>query len=540
MALFGQLLADLEKAHLNDIEGYRKECEKLRRDLVDARKAKHRAEAELQKQQLQATSEADGNDYVSELSGKPTLRTSATKPSLRTQKSTLSVKTTSSISSGLSSFIAIPRRLSQPAITRRSSTDSKDKGSLQNRVARVIEWEGFDLGIGFVIVLNSIYIGFETQHRMETGEQANWLLVADISFTTIYTVELLLRFFAVGFCVAMKSPWVQFDSFLVATGIFELIAKLSPKWSVGILEKVMVVRLMRLLKLARMLRLMTQFKTLWLLVNGLINSFMTIIWTLVLLGILIYIFSIFGLEVIQADQSRNEEYNLVVEDSFGSLFKTVLTLFQFVTLDSIGGVYRPIILEQPLLGLYFLGFIILVSIALMNLVTAMMVECALDQSGQDKEARRAWEVTEKTKKINELRGLFNDLDQDKDGLLTMEEFETAEEDVQLHVQEICGTDDFKALFKCLDTDSSGTIDIAEFCDGIDKSCQGKLELHLLMLQTHKLMHRHQATHSLLKTATQDGSHSLRPTLRNGCKEAVLGTRAFSVDTDGTSRETVAI
>jgi hypothetical protein len=220
-------------------------------------------------------------------------------------------------------------------------------------------------------------------------------------------------------------------------------------------------------------------------------------------------FSIFGLEVIQPDQGKTEEYNRVAEESFGTLFKTVLTLSQCVTLDSVSEIYRPLILEQPLLSLYFLAFVILVSIALINLVTAMMVECALDQANLDKEDRRAWELAEKTRKLDELRGLFRVLDLNSNGSLTMAEIEAAmdaEEDIQLRFQDICGTGDTKALFKCLDIDASGELDIDEFCDGIDKSLQGKLELHLLMLKTHKL------THLLERVTKVMMNEDLQPTL----------------------------
>ena len=63
-----------------------------------------------------------------------------------------------------------------------------------------------------------------------------------------------------------------------------------------------------------------------------------------------------------------------MERHFPELFVTMLSLVQFVTLDSIGSIYAPLVRKDPLLLIFFMLFILIVSIALMNLVTAVIVE----------------------------------------------------------------------------------------------------------------------------------------------------------------------
>jgi voltage-gated sodium channel len=521
MSTFCELLVELQNAHFKETESYRTKCEELQRALLNAKNEKAKPDHEFQK-----FDNKEEETDVEKLA--PVQIIIPDKNAAIDDTTEHSFYSRNRSRSSENSFIErAPRRLTpvsedsriSPSKERRISTLSTgntnvaDRWPFQRRVAMMLEWEGFDVGVGFVIVANSIYIGFETQYRAASGTQFAWSIAVDSVFTTIYFLELFLRYYAMGFYKAMRCHWVQFDSFLVITAVLELIAALTPNFSVGLLTKFMVLRLLRLLKLARMLRLMTQFKTLWLLVNGLINSFLTIIWTLVLLGILVYIFSILALEVIEPDHTKSSVYNQVVEDSFGSFLKTVLTLFQFVTLDSLGAIYRPMVLEEPLLGFYFLAFVVLVPIVLINLVTAMMVECALDQAHQDKEVRISWEAAERKRKLSELRDLFRDLDYDSSGQITLEELERADDGVLLRLQEISKTEDFTALFKCIDNNRSGALDIDEFCDGVDMLCGGKLELHLIMRQMHKLNNSH---HNLMQRLTTS-----RPADQNALEEVLV-------------------
>merc|ERR1719235_1026998 len=54
-----------------------------------------------------------------------------------------------------------------------------------------------------------------------------------------------------------------------------------------------VLRLLRLMRLARLIRLVKIFKELWLVVQGLIESFKVLFWVIMLLVMVIYPFAIF-------------------------------------------------------------------------------------------------------------------------------------------------------------------------------------------------------------------------------------------------------
>ncbi|CAK0806791.1 unnamed protein product, partial [Prorocentrum cordatum] len=124
---------------------------------------------------------------------------------------------------------------------------------------------------------------------------------------------------------------------------------------------------------------------------------------------------------------------------------------------------------------------LIVSISLMNLVTALMVDNAMSQSVQDKEAEQAWEAASKKKAIPKLKEMFLDLDEDGSGCLELEELQNAPEDLKDQLRQIAKMEDCEELFHSLDYDGSGSIDVEEFCDGVLKASQENKPLELLRL-----------------------------------------------------------
>mmetsp|Transcript_49449 Transcript_49449/g.110899 ORF Transcript_49449/g.110899 Transcript_49449/m.110899 type:complete len:690 (-) Transcript_49449:170-2239(-) len=336
----------------------------------------------------------------------------------------------------------------------------------------------FDMLSGTVIIINAVAIGYEAALRSKDRGMPDWLPYVEQAFLSIYIVEFVLRM-RVGGLSILCTGWINLDLLLLICGI----ADVGVRMVVGtsgpgseFLENLMVIRVLRLARVARVFRLVNAFKTLWVLVNGLYHSMLTLLWTFVLIFIIMYCFAIFAVEVIKEDDDQDDEYNETVRKHFSDLFVTCLTLLQGVTLDSVGGIYKPVIKAYPALVIYFCAFIFIVSIALMNLVTAIMVESALDQSHQDKARNRERQMEKRKRQVGQLKVMFHELDADGSGMLSDEELVSAPEEVKDKLLDITETDDLEELFRLLDYDNDGEVSIDEFCEGVEKFSQGKLEL----------------------------------------------------------------
>ena len=77
------------------------------------------------------------------------------------------------------------------------------------------------------------------------------------------------------------------------------------------------------------------------------------------------------MQVISKDADLRMKQPELIEEFFVDLGTSMLTLLQFVTLDSLATVYFPLIVERPILLFYFMPMLIFVSIGLMNLITAV-------------------------------------------------------------------------------------------------------------------------------------------------------------------------
>merc|ERR1711920_84261 len=173
---------------------------------------------------------------------------------------------------------------------------------------------------------------------------------------------------------------------------------------------------------------------------------------------------------------------------FDSIFESMVTLIQFITLDSINLVYRPLVTHNPFLAVYFLVFLLIGPIALMNVITAIQVEALISTVNDDTEARKAWEEMKRKSMLPKLRSIFYGLDSDESGAVDLEELLDAPDDVREQLMRIVDLDELEEISRVLDFDGSGSIDIDEFVDGIMPSQTDKpTELILPMKQSKAIM-----------------------------------------------------
>jgi len=215
---------------------------------------------------------------------------------------------------------------------------------------------------------------------------------------------------------------------------------------------------------------LVQFKTLWMLVRGLIGSASTIAYTFSLIVLILYIFACIAMELITKKHLQSPDTGTAefVAEYFPDIPVAMLTLLQFVCMDSISSIYRPLILGDPMLIIFFLPFILVVSIALMNLVTAVIVEGAIEQGKNDRESQNRYKQYAFKKMIPGLRAMFQTLDTDGNGTVSLEELVNAPQEIKKRLEEIMQVETMVEVFEIIDFDQSGVVDIDEFCDGIQK------------------------------------------------------------------------
>jgi len=253
-------------------------------------------------------------------------------------------------------------------------------------VTNILLSRRFDLGIGIVIVMNSASIGMEQSLELDQSPSAyrylSILKAFENIFLSIYIIELGARFWAFG-VRCLRDPSIRFDCLLVVLGVTTNWI-LEPIWGrVDELGPAMVLRTMRLLRLARTVRLLINFRELWMLVRGFYHSINTMFYTLVLLFIALYVFSAIGIELItnstlNRGPNADPGFQQHVNEYFKTLPVTMLSLIQFISMDNAVLIYRPLLLKEPSLVIYFVGIILSLSTVLMNLVTAVLVNSALE------------------------------------------------------------------------------------------------------------------------------------------------------------------
>jgi hypothetical protein len=256
-----------------------------------------------------------------------------------------------------------------------------------------------------------------------------------------------------------------------------------------------VLRLFRLFRLARAVRLLVQFRTLWMLIQGLINSCATIMHTFSLMLMLLFIFGCIGMEIITIPYQHDPGLmGQMVKENFANIPRTMLTLVRCVNFDGCAAMYEPMVDTHNHLVLFFLPFLGLISITLMNLVTAVIVEGALEQARDDKLSLERERQLQMTACIPTIKEIFTKLDTNGDGILTIEEVMAASDEIRTELAKSVGMklseDSFVTLHQVMDEDGSGEITVDEFCAGLPKLCCSEAPLELFaMMKTLQHMNR---------------------------------------------------
>eukprot|EP00435_Cladocopium_sp_Y103_P042299 s604_g11.t1 len=167
--------------------------------------------------------------------------------------------------------------------------------------------------------------------------------------------------------------------------------------------------------------------------------------------------------------------------------------------------------QKPMLILYFGPILFIVSIGLMNLITAVLVENSLEHAAHEAETERLQLKKRVKEALPQLLSAFQELDVDGSGCLTKEEVENVPIDIlPPKMLEAISIESMPELFELLDVDNSGQLDQTEFVEGLlnlvlldvpISTIQSLRLLRLLRAMSQKLDHDVQALYSLVSATS---------------------------------------
>merc|ERR1712050_823177 len=97
--------------------------------------------------------------------------------------------------------------------------------------------------------------------------------------------------------------------------------------------------------------------------------------------------------------------------------------------------------------------------------------------------------------------MFEEMDEDQSGELDIDELRGASDEIKSQLQRICNMDDVEEIFKSLDYDESGTVNIDEFCEGMLKATSDRPgELTRIMKQCTEILRNTREAHAILEDA----------------------------------------
>mmetsp|Transcript_126047 Transcript_126047/g.362563 ORF Transcript_126047/g.362563 Transcript_126047/m.362563 type:complete len:545 (-) Transcript_126047:230-1864(-) len=285
--------------------------------------------------------------------------------------------------------------------------------------------------------------------------------------------------------------WNTLDFILVCLAILDFLI-LSPAGMGGQIRLFTVFRAFRGIRLVRLVRMFGSVRELWFLVGGITNSVKAVGWVACVVLLLLYVCAVaVTSEIGQNDDaySIGPSYDGEVwpyKDYFGTVFKSMFTLLQVMTLDSwCDNIVRHVIYRQPLMGVFFVGFIFVMAFGLMNVLVGVIVENTL-QAAAISDARIAATKGEARKEaVEKLYDVLTKSDQDGSGEISMDEFAAAYQSkiVQRQLDLIGLTfDEVQEIFRLLDYEDRGMVELIRFRDSCRELTSGAKRRDLVQVE----------------------------------------------------------
>ncbi|MEL6914326.1 MAG: ion transporter [Pseudomonadota bacterium] len=225
-----------------------------------------------------------------------------------------------------------------------------------------------------VIIFNAIILGMETSEPIMAAA-GDLIFALDRACLAIFTAEIALKLYAYRGRF-FRSGWNIFDLAVVGIALVPTTGGLS------VLRALRILRVLRLISVAPQLRRV---------VEGFVSALPGMGSVFLLMGMMFYIGAVMATKLFGLGcPACTPEQAAMFDDWFGTLGRSLYTLFQIMTLESWSmGIVRPVLEVYPMAWAFFVPFIMVTTFAVVNLLVGLIVN-----SMQEAHAAEANEATD--------------------------------------------------------------------------------------------------------------------------------------------------
>ncbi|WP_434950478.1 ion transporter [Shewanella sp. HL-SH4] len=234
--------------------------------------------------------------------------------------------------------------------------------AIQNKLKIIDRSKTFQGFVIFVIVVSALSIGAHTYHLPQWLESSLWVL--DIGITVFFLFELIIRYLASdGVKSFFSKGWNIFDTIIV-------IGSLIPLGGSTVL-------LARLLRIFRVLRLVSMVPELRMLINALFKAIPRMGYIVLLMFVIFYIYGAVG----------SMFFAHINEFLWGDVSIAMLTLFRISTFESWTSIMYETMAVYPLSWMFYLSFIFLTTFTFLNMMVGTVLDVMSEESRLMSEAK---------------------------------------------------------------------------------------------------------------------------------------------------------
>eukprot|EP00927_Polykrikos_kofoidii_P018301 TRINITY_DN18467_c0_g2_i1.p1 TRINITY_DN18467_c0_g2~~TRINITY_DN18467_c0_g2_i1.p1 ORF type:complete len:620 (-),score=93.88 TRINITY_DN18467_c0_g2_i1:274-2133(-) len=303
-----------------------------------------------------------------------------------------------------------------------------------------------------------------------------WTTICSAACLVVYFSDFFARLYCEGKAVFL-SHLNSLDFSLLILGVLDMFSELlfgSTQSGVQMLRLMRLLRLCRLTKLFRLVRYFTTLKELKKLTMMLASCFKTLVGSMLLGLLMMYVWAAVAVEFINPVVIRLADRGVWsgcsrCGDSFSSVAAANLTLFQTIVAgDSWGLIAIPVIEEAPETCIIFVFALFTIVYGLLQLIVCVIVDSFAELRERDLASRVDESEQLEASEKRALKRIFKAIDTDRNGTVSFDELLNGSKQVpelgqRLRLMDISKTD-LEQLFEMLDVDHSGEVDAFEFID----------------------------------------------------------------------------